>query len=79
MRRCPLNYPYRSDEQTTALDRLPSTMYTEDDAPFLRTQRYSLSPDYEPSDILAKQQVDAQGTMDNMYWYTVNKKKQESL
>jgi len=39
----------------------------EDDKPFLSTQRYSLSPDYEPSDVLAKQQVDTQAAMDMQY------------
>jgi hypothetical protein len=39
----------------------------EDDMPFLFTQRYSLSPDYEPSDVTAKQQVDLHGSMDMQY------------
>ena len=62
-----MNYPHRSDTQQASLDRLPSTKYLEDDKPFLSTQRYSLSPDYEPSDVLAKQQVDTQAAMDMQY------------
>ena len=62
-----MNYPHRSDEQQASLTRLPSTKYLEDDKPFLSTQRYSLSPDYEPSDVLAKSQVDLQGAMDMQY------------
>ena len=59
-----MSYPYRTDAQQAALNRLPATKYSEDDMPFLATQRYSLSPDYEPSDVIAKQQVDTQGAMD---------------
>jgi hypothetical protein len=59
-----VNYPYRTPAQEAALSRLPATKYVEDDKPFLFTQRYSLSPDYEPSDVVAKLQVDLQGAMD---------------
>jgi len=62
------NYPYRSDAQQASLERLPSTRYSEDDMPFLFTQRYSLSPDYESSDVIAKAQVDLHGCLDNQYW-----------
>ena len=62
-----MNFPYPTDEDVAALDRLPHTMYAEDDMPFLRTQRYSLSPDYEVSDVLAKARVDMQGSME-MQW-----------
>ena len=60
-------YPYRTDEQQASLERLPSTKYSEDDMPFLATQRYTLSPDYDPSDVLAKAQVDVQGSLDMQY------------
>ena len=59
-----VSYPYRSDAQQAALTRLPATKYSEDDMPFLFTQRYSLSPDYENSDVVAKAQVDLQGALD---------------
>ncbi len=62
-----MNYPYRTDEQQASLERLPATKYSEDDMPFLFTQRYSLSPDYENSDVVAKRQVDLQGAMDMQY------------
>ena len=62
-----LNYPFRTEEQQASLERLPATKYSEDDAPFLATQRYSLSPDYEPSDVIAKQQVDTQAAMDMQF------------
>ena len=62
-----MKYPYRTDAQQAALTRLPATKYSEDDMPFLATQRYSLSPDYEPSDVIAKQQVDLQGGLDMQY------------
>jgi hypothetical protein len=62
-----MNYPFRTDEQQASLERLPATKYSEDDMPFLSTQRYSLSPDYEPSDVMAKQQVDTQGAMDMQF------------
>ena len=61
------NYPYRSEAQEAALARLPATKYSEDDMPFLFTERYSLSPDYENSDVLAKRQVDVQGALDMQY------------
>jgi len=62
-----VSYPYRTDAQQAALNRLPATKYSEDDMPFLATQRYSLSPDYEPSDVIAKLQVDLQGGLDMQY------------
>jgi len=62
-----ISYPHRTPDQEAALKRLLSTKYVEDDMPFLFTQRYSLSPDYEPSDVTAKQQVDLQGAMDMQY------------
>ena len=62
-----MNYPYRNEAQEAALARLPATKYSEDDMPFLATQRYSLSPDYEPSDVIAKQQVDTQAAMDMQF------------
>ena len=61
------NYPYRSEAQEAALTRLPATAYAECDMPFLFTERYSLSPDFEPSDVLAKRQVDVQGALDMQY------------
>ncbi len=62
------NYPHRSEAQEAALARLPATKYSEDDMPFLFTERYSLSPDYDYSDVLAKRQVDVQGNQDNQWW-----------
>jgi len=62
-----MNYPFRTSEQEAALKRLPATKYSEDDKPFLSTQRYSLSPDYEPSDVIAKRQVDTHAAMDMQY------------
>ena len=69
------NYPYRSEAQEAALTRLPATKYSEDDMPFLFTERYSLSPDYENSDVLAKRQVDVQGNQDNQWWLAFWKQK----
>jgi hypothetical protein len=65
-----MNYPFRSNEQQAALERLPATAYAETDMPFLFTQRYSLSPDFENSDVVAKQQVDTQGALDMQYSMT---------
>jgi len=36
--------------------------------PFLFTERYSLSPDFENSDVTAKRMVDVHGAMENFYW-----------
>lgn len=73
-----MNYPLRSDDITTALERLPETHFSQDDKPFLSIARYSISPDYEPSDIDAKRRVDSHGTMDAMYWYAANRQKREA-
>ena len=62
-----MKYPFKDELDVAALERLPRTMYAEDDTPFLRTARYSLSPDFEPSDVIAKQRVDLQGAME-MQW-----------
>lgn len=69
-----MNFPHKDDQDRAALSRLASTAYAEDDMPFLRTQRYSLSPDYENSDVIAKQRVDTQGAMENLWWYDNLKK-----
>ena len=63
-----LSYPHRTDAQEAALNRLNSTAYATEDKPFLFTERYSLSADYDPSDVVAKRQVDLHGAMDNFYW-----------
>lgn len=63
-----MNYPFRSDEQQSALDHLPHGPYAFADKPYLSTMRYSLSG-FEPRDIAAKQLVDSQGIEDNTYWY----------
>jgi hypothetical protein len=67
-----VNYPYRSTEQQSDLERLPDTQFYSDDKPFLKTERYSLSPDYEPSDINCKRNVDAQSAQDNQYWFELS-------
>lgn len=63
-----MRYPFRTEAQEAALNRLPSTAYAECDMPFLFTQRYSISPDFENSDVLAKRQVDVQGAQDMQYF-----------
>ena len=78
-----MRYPYPTEEDVAALDRLPHTAYAEDDMPFLRTQRYSLSPDYEESDVTAKARVDMQGAMDMQYrlqhWQVLERSWKETL
>jgi len=74
-----LNFPHKDEQDLTALSRLASTAYAEDDMPFLRTQRYSLSPDYEASDVAAKQRVDLQGAMENLWWLEHNKERMKNL
>jgi hypothetical protein len=71
-----MSYPYRTDAQQAALERLPATPYSKDDMPFLATQRYQLSPNYDPSDVVAKEQVDLHGCLDNQYWYAQWKENQ---
>jgi hypothetical protein len=71
-----ISYPYRTEAQEAAVNRLPATAYAEIDRPFLFTQRYSLSPDFEPSDVVAKQQVDLHGSMD-MLWSLEHWKEQQ--
>jgi hypothetical protein len=66
-----MKYPHKDDLDIAALNRLPSTQYAVEDKPFLFTQRYSLSPDFEPSDVTAKLRVDTQGAMDMQYWLSV--------
>ena len=72
-----MKYPQRDEAQEAALKRLPATAYAGEDMPFLFTQRYSLSPDYEPSDVVAKQQVDLHGCLDNQYWMQLWKEQQQ--
>ena len=62
-----MRYPCPTDEDVLALERLAHTAYAEDDKPYLATQRYSLSPDYEFDDVTAKRRVDLQGSLDMQY------------
>jgi hypothetical protein len=62
-----MNFPFPTDDDIQALERLSRSAYAEDDMPFLRTQRYCLSPDFETSDVIAKQRVDMQGAMEMQY------------
>ena len=72
-----ITYPYRTEAQEAALDRLPVTAYADIDKPFLFTERYSLSPDFENSDVVAKSQVDLHGCLDNQYWMNYWKEQQQ--
>lgn len=74
-----MNFPHKDEKDIAALSRLASTAYAEDDMPFLRTQRYSLSPDYEASDVTSKQRIDLQGAMENLWWLNYNKERMEKL
>ena len=62
-----LSYPHRDEDDVAALKRVARSAYAEDDMPFLRVARYSLSPDYEFDDVMAKTRVDMQGAMDMQY------------
>lgn len=62
-----MKYPFPDEADLAALERMPRSAYAEDDMPYLRTQRYSLSPDYDPADVTAKQRLDMQGALD-MQW-----------
>lgn len=70
-----MNFPYKDDKDLAAIERLPNTAYAEDDIPFIHTERYSLSPDYEPSDVAAKRRLDTQSAMENLWWYEHNKRR----
>ena len=65
-------YPYRTEEEQAAFERLPSTQYAVDDTPYLHTERYTLSPDYEAADVIAKRLVDMQGAQDNLHRFISN-------
>jgi hypothetical protein len=61
-------YPHKDDKDIAALERLAHTAYVDTDKPFLFTERYGLSPDFDPADVVAKQRVDMQGAMENIWW-----------
>ena len=63
-----MKYPFKDELDVAALERLPRSAYAEDDMPFLRTERYSLSPEYEGSDVIAKKRVDMQGALEMQWW-----------
>ena len=64
-----MNYPYRTDAEEAALVRLASTPYATDDAPHLKTQRITLSADYDNANLTDKAMVDTQGVADNWWRY----------
>ena len=74
-----MTYPFKDEKDIAALERLPSTAYAEKDHPYLFTQRNSISPDFEASDVIAKQRVDLQGALENQWWLNHNKEKMENL
>ena len=65
-------FPHRTDEEQAALDRLQNTAYATDDAPHLKTQRITMSSDYERQNVEDKSLVDAQGAAANWWWYQYN-------
>lgn len=68
-----MNYPHRTDAEQAALERLAGTPYTVDDAPYLKTQRITLSADYDNANLTDKAMVDTQGVADNWYHYERNR------
>jgi hypothetical protein len=62
-----MNYPTKTEQDETDLERVQHSHYAYDDQPFLGTQRFSLSPDYEFTDVAAKVRVDMQGAMEMQY------------
>jgi hypothetical protein len=68
-----VNYPHRTDAEQAALDRLHTTPYALDDAPYLKTQRITLSSDYDNANLTDKAMVDTQGVADNWYHYERNR------
>ncbi len=66
-----MKFPFKDEKDVAALERLPRTAYAYDDRPYLSTQRYSLSPDYEQSDVAAKARVDLQSAQENQ-WHLWN-------
>ena len=68
-----MNYPHRTDAEQAALERLAGTPYAQDDAPHLKTQRITLSADYDNANLSDKAMVDTQGVADNWYWYETNR------
>jgi hypothetical protein len=63
-----MKFPHKDEKDMAALERLPRTAYAHDDRPYLSTQRYSLSPDFEADDVAAKNRVDTQSAMENQWW-----------
>jgi hypothetical protein len=64
-----MQYPFRSDSVQSALEHMAYGPYAHDDAPHLRTQRYSLDSSYDTRDVNDKIAIDAQGVQDNLYWH----------
>lgn len=65
-------FPHRTEAENAALDRLQNTTYATDDAPHLKTQRITMSSDYERQNVEDKSMVDAQGAAANLWWYNFN-------
>ena len=74
-----MQYPYRNADEEGHLERLASTPYALDDAPYLKTERYSLDSSYSQADVDAKRLLDMQGAQDNLWWYNRNREEITSL
>ena len=71
-----MNYPYRTAQDEKDLERVQHSHYAHDDQPFISTQRFSLSPDYDFEEVIAKTRVDLHGAMDMQYSLQQWKEKQ---
>lgn len=74
-----MKYPFRNPAEESALERIPQTPYSVEDMPFLKTNRYSLSSDFEAHDVLSKEILDRHGVKDNLWWYNFNKERSTSV
>jgi hypothetical protein len=61
-------YPYRDAVTQATLEHMPHSPYDLEDKPFLSTQRYSVSANFDPQLVADKAALDAQGAADNLYW-----------
>jgi hypothetical protein len=57
----------KDEKYEAALARLQISAYSKEDQPYLFTERYSLSSDFEKADVDAKVIVNTVGAADNLY------------
>jgi hypothetical protein len=72
-------FPFRSDAEQSAFERIPFTPFAVEDRPYLNIARVCVAGHYEIRDIAAKRLLDLSGAAENLWWYNWNKTRETNV